>query len=299
MQQNSNVLVVGAAAKAVGDSFGADHVASFSEARSYLERARPAVLVFGGTTGEEFEKFCHHVLEHSPHSLWIVAADRVPPSQLTHWRCFGRLHDIVDGFDDPELEGKLRSALEAFGEVLQSRKLVELFEEQSERLKRLSTDLELRVQRRHKALRKSLKTLDKTNSRMKALHQALLGIYRAPSVRQMEQALNEALGEAIPTLVVRVRFESQSLLKRQMGDNVLALELPFRDEGLRGEVLFSKTGGERISPTETDFLYELSERPRSRPLPPAQTGAGRNGEGALAGHLRLDPASALPGDSGV
>src|SRR4051794_6245978 len=124
--QSSNVLVVGHP-RPEGLDFGADFAPGFTEAREYLGRHQPAVLVFGpGQTGE-FESFCQFALRHAPQSLWILSCERLPPSQIAHWNNAGKLHDLIEGFDDPELEGKLQSALEASGELLQRRKLVELF----------------------------------------------------------------------------------------------------------------------------------------------------------------------------
>ena len=75
----------------------------------------------------------------------------------------------------------------------------------------------------------------------------------------MEQTLNEALSKSIDIDWVRVRFENQSSLGLQSGAGILRIEIPFRDEKLPGEVIFAKTGGRRFSPTEIDFLMEVTE----------------------------------------
>ena len=257
MSQNSGVLIVGS--KSPADEFGADRVNGYVEAREYLLKHQPPLLVFGGEPAEDFNEFCEYALKHAPTSLWIVSCAGVAPAQLVHWNNFGRLHDLIDDFNDPFLEGKLQSALEAAGEQRQNLKLVELFAEQSQQLKRLSAELETRVQKRHKTLRKSKQILEETKTRLESFHRALLGIHRAQSVLQMEQTLNEALHNSVNMVWVRVRFENQSLLRRQIGENVLAIEIPFAQDKLRGEVMFSKADGFAFSNAETDFLHELSE----------------------------------------
>lgn len=251
--QSSNVLVV-AHAQATGLDIGADFVSTFDEARAHLARFKPAVLVFGGK-GRALEEFCAHTAKASPDSLWIVAGRDVAPETIMRWTNAGKLHDLIDDFDDPGLEEKLRSALEASGEAGQRRQLVELFEDQSERHKRLSSDLETRVQKRLKSLRKSLATLEETKSRMEVFHEALLGINSASTVLQMEQVLNGALNGAIDVAWVRVRFANQSSLKAN-GPHVFSVDL---GGSPGGEVMFAKANGKRFTTDEQDFLQELSE----------------------------------------
>src|SRR4051812_39793589 len=112
---SSNVLVIGHP-RPRGLDIGAEFATGFKEARDYLVRHRPAVLVFGATRNGEFDGFCKYAMEQSPESLWIVSCDQLRPSELIHWNNSGRLHDLIENFEDPELESKLQSALEASGE---------------------------------------------------------------------------------------------------------------------------------------------------------------------------------------
>lgn len=257
--QNSNVLVIGNTCHQ-GLDFGADFVDSFDQAKEYLLRHQPSVLVFGvNPVCGDAEEFSRFALDASPDALWIVACEQTSPAQLMQWKNFGRLFDIIDNLQDHDLETKLQSALEASGESAQGRKLIELFEDQSLRLKRLSSELESRVQRRHRSLRKSLQRLEETRTRLEAFHRAFLGIHRASSVLQIEKTLNNAIGSVVDLKWVKVRFENQSLLQKQTVSHILALELPFRHEQLRGEVLFGKEEGKSFSADESDFLYELSD----------------------------------------
>lgn len=259
MSHTSGVLIVGPGRPLLKD-FGADSVKGFAEAKKYLKEQKPSVIVFSGAGKKGFNEFCEYAAGESPQSLWILSAEDLKPSQIAQWANAGTLHDLVDSFEDPSLESKLQTALSAQGEALQNQKLVELFEDQSQQYKRLTNELEARVARRHKALRKTLKTQDETKTRLEALHKALLGIHRASTILQMEQTLNEALGQSLNILWVRVRFANQSLLSQQSaGAQVLLIALPPMEDGLRGEALFAKAPGKRFSPAEVDFLHELSE----------------------------------------
>lgn len=258
MAQTSGVLVVGPP-RPLPIDFGADSVADFHEAEAYITRRKPSVIVFGDIRGGDLEGFCEYLSENSPRSLWILSCENIPPQQIIQLNNTGRVHELIEDLNDTDLELKLQSAFEAAGERAQTRQHFQMFTEQTAQLKRLTGVLESRVQKRHKALRKSLRTLEETKTRLESFHKALLGIHRASTTLQMEQTLNEALRNSVNMVWVRVRFEQQSSLKNQAGSHVLGIEIPFQNERMRGEVLFSKAEGKRFSDTETDFLHELTE----------------------------------------
>jgi two-component system, NtrC family, sensor kinase len=256
MSKTSGVLIVG---HADAHDFGADRVANYTEAKKYLRERKPSVVVFGQKSTDEFQEFCEFTANHSPQSLWLLESEGLDAAQIIKWNNSGRLYDLIENFSDPSFEEKLQGALEASGEAVQRQKLVEMFEDQSLQLKRLTNELEARVSKRHKTLRKSLKTLEHTKVRLEAFHKALLGIHRASTIYQMEQTLNEALGASLGLAWVRVRFANQSLLGQHASHGALAIEIPFGNQALKGEVMFAKVDGKRFKPTEVDFLHEISE----------------------------------------
>ncbi len=255
MSQTSGVLVVGASPTSPTD-FGAEYVKNFAEAKKFMSAKKPSVLVFG--EGTRLNEFCIWAKENSPHTLWIMAEEGLKPSELIHWTNFGRLYDVVENYDDPNFASCVQKALEAAGLESQTAQLKSMFEEQSARLNRLTEELEARVARRHKALRKSLKTLEHTKGNLEALHNALLGIHRAATILQMEQSLNEVLGASMNVLGVKVRFANQSLMSDR-GGNSLVIDIPSGKSAMKGQVLFAKGGGKKFTPAEVDFLQELTE----------------------------------------
>lgn len=254
MSQTSGVLIVGSSHAKQFD-FGADYVKNFAEAKKYIALKKPSVVVFGD--GAKISEFCQYAIENSPQTLWIMSEEGLKPSQLIQWTNFGRLHGMIENFEDPQLEKIVLTALEAGGSEAQTAKLKEMFEDQSARLKRLTNELEARVSRRHKALRKSLKTLEQTKSRLESLHNALLGIHRAATILQMEQSLNDVLSLSMNVLAVKVRFANQSSMQDRGG--VLVIDIPPGKSGIKGQVLFAKGGGKKFSADEVDFLQELTE----------------------------------------
>lgn len=252
MSQSSGVLVIG---ETRPSDFGADYVKNFAEAKKYLGMKKPSVVVFGA--GPRLTDFCKFARENSPQSLWVMAEEGLKPSELIEWSNFGRLHDVIENFADPRFNEVVQRALEAAGEEAQTAQLREMFEDQSAQLKRLTNELEARVARRHKALRKSLKTLEQTKGRLESLHNALLGIHRASTILQMEQSLNEVLSASMNVLGVKVRFANQSSMQDR--GTALVIDIPAGKSGMKGQVLFAKGGGKKFSADEVDFLQELTE----------------------------------------
>ncbi len=260
MNKGSSVLVVGHPAPERMD-IGADLARDFATAKKIIGAGAPAVVVFAAGQAKNFVSFCDFLIEKSPGSQWIVACEGMNPNQIIRLANCGQLYDLIDGFDDPTLISKLQGALEFSGHTTQQQKLAEMFNEQSKNLIRLRLELETRVERRHKALRKSKQVLDSTKIRLEAFHRALLGVHRAGSVVQMEQALNESLRTTLPGILVKIRFASQSSLAKgsPVAKPMLAIDIPFQGENLKGAVLFSNEEGRKFSADENDFLHEVTE----------------------------------------
>ena len=258
MFQPSNVLVVGPERPHFKD-FGVTFVPGDAEARAYLSEHRPAVVVFGDKPGVigDFEAFCRDVRARCPDARWILTAPS--PDQIVTWANEGCLHEVVDDVDDPDLPAKLQSALECKGESEQRRQLLALFEDQSQMLNRLTQTLEARVQKRHRTLTNSLRTLERTRTRLEAFLKALMSIHRAASVPELEGVLKDALHGTVALDWTRVRFDHQSSLRRHRGEHLFAVDLPFRLGDQRGQVVFAKHAGQIFDAAEIDFLTELTD----------------------------------------
>lgn len=254
----SSVLIVGSNAPLRAD-IGAAMASDFAEAKKLIENRSPSVVVFAVHKHNEFHDFCAFLMKNSPDSRWLINGESLAPSAIIELTNQGHLFDLIDGFDDPELLRKIQAADESSALDAQQVALAEMFADQTRHLARLKQELEARIERRHKTLRKSKKTLDATKSRLEAFHRALVGIHRARTILQMEQTLNEALATGMPGVTLRVRFAQQSNLAQNPQHHALAIEIPFLDKALRGEVLFASDKKRNFTPDETDFLHELTE----------------------------------------
>lgn len=254
----SSVLIIGNKAPLRAE-IGAAMAGDFTEAKKLIENRSPSVVVFEASKAKEFQDFCAFLLKNSPDSRWLINGDSLSPSTIIDLTNHGHLFDLIDGFDDPELLRKIQAADESSALDAQQVTLAEMFADQTRHLARLKQELEARIERRHKTLRKSKKTLDATKNRLEAFHRALIGIHRARTILQMEQTLNEALETGMPGVTLRVRFAQQSSLAQNPQHHTLAIEIPFLDKNLRGEVLFSSDKKRHFTPDETDFLHELTE----------------------------------------
>ncbi len=258
MNQPSSVLVVGAPTIKAGD-VGAGFARDFAQAKSVAQAHPPLVVVFSGRESAEFEDFCRFLKERCPLARWILSVDSLKPSKMIELVNSEHLQDVIDGFDDPTLEKKIQEAFEEGGRRLQQRSLEAMFNDQTLQLQRLREELNTRIERRQKTLRKSRLTLRSTRTRLEAFHRALLGIHRAESVSQMEQTLNDSLQPVLPGIRAMIRFSQQSSLTQTSAGEFLRVEIPFTDPHLRGDVLFSTSGKKKFSPTEIDFLHEICE----------------------------------------
>lgn len=254
----SSVLIIGGPPSLRAD-IGAAHAKDFSEAKKMLLERKPSVVVFAPGKQKEFNDFCKFLTKNSPDSRWLVEADSLSPAQIINLTNFGQMFDTIEGFTDPALLEKIQAADESSAQDAQQVTLAEMFADQTRHLARLRQELEARIERRHKTLRKSKETLDATKSRLESFHRALIGIHRARTVLQMEQTLNEALKTSMAGVTVRVRFAHQTNLHQNPKHHMLAIEIPFQHENLRGEALFSTEANRHFTPDETDFLHELTE----------------------------------------
>ncbi len=254
----SRVLIIGDQALARAD-IGAAQADNFAEAKKKIVERKPSVVVFSPGKQKDFSAFCKFLLKESPDSRWLIDGDSLSPTQIIELTNSGHLFDMIEGLNDPHLLEKIQAADESSAQDAQQVTLAEMFADQTRNLARLKQELESRIERRHKTLRKSKEILDATKQRLEAFHRALIGIHRARTVLQMEQTLNEALNTAMPGVSVRVRFAHQTSLSHNPKHHILAIEIPFQHENLRGEVLFSSEGNRHFTPDETDFLHELTE----------------------------------------
>ncbi len=127
----------------------------------------------------------------------------------------GNLFRILPDFLQEEFELSVQGALAEYDLAQQNLKLVELINEQNENLKRISQELELRVEKRQQLLEESRRKLLLTNKRQQSLHQCLFAVHRANSIGELESLLNEALKETLSLISTRIFFKNFANLQEQ------------------------------------------------------------------------------------
>lgn len=255
MPTSSRVLVIGHP-KPSELQFGAISAIDFAHARSDLTVVKPDVIIFGAQP--QFEDFCKFLQAEHSRIKWILSCENLNPSQLIEWINAGFVSHTISNFSARNLETVVHGALESIDQKRQQELLMRLFQEQSANLKILSTDLELRVQKRQKQLQKSQKQLSETNVQMEVVHRALLGIYRAKTFGELQKQLNNSLNANFNLEWTRILFQQQSSLSGFTGENILSIDIPL-GRSSPAKFVMSKAAGNKFSAIETDLLFEVSE----------------------------------------
>lgn len=178
---------------------------------------------------------------------------------LYNHQLINRVCDSVESENFPEL---LRLTMESFDETEQQNRLLQLFDEQNERLKTLKTNLEERVEKRQKYLKRSEKKLAKANEQIGLLHASLIAVHRAQTVKEMESFLFEALKSSLHLDWIRISFISQTNLENlsaaESSFRILNLEMDVNDQ-ISGNISFARDVRRPFKVEEEELLVQVSE----------------------------------------
>lgn len=178
---------------------------------------------------------------------------------LYNHQLVNRVCDSVENESFPEL---LRLTMESFDEAEQQNRLLQLFDEQNERLKALKKNLEERVEKRQKYLKRSEKKLAKANEQIGLLHASLIAVHRAQTVKEMEGFLFEALKSSLHLDWIRISFISQTNLENltaaESSFRILNLEMEVNDQ-ISGNISFARDVRRPFKVEEEELLVQVSE----------------------------------------
>lgn len=170
---------------------------------------------------------------------------------------------IFSQVNEKEIEISMQEALEKFSLKRQNKSLLSMVEEQNEKLTRLSTDLEKRVQKRQRYLENAKKKLLTSNFRVEALHNALVAIHQADSVGELELLLNQALDGALELSWIRILFHQQNFFEEQVEMNRFQFEIfsaPLvKERENLGQIYFAREKGKGFKNDEHNFLIQVSD----------------------------------------
>ena len=263
----SSVLIIGHP-EAATVAFGADFATTFEDAKTMLDAYRYPVVALSSDdrTASEAHRWLEFANEVSPLSQRVIIQNDTPADDLRRLINTGSVFKILSSFSDPRFEVTIREALEEHSLLQQNAQLLQLVSEQNDRLKKLTTELEERVETRRKSLEEAKEKLLVTNTRVEALHRALVAIHQATSVGEMERLVNEALSGALGLSWTRVVFQSQTRIPildslDQLAKNVFAVHgaaLTLGRETL-GQIYFARTSDRPFTRDETQFLGQVAD----------------------------------------
>lgn len=246
-------------------AFGADFATDFEQAlKAVTDFSYPVIaLPSSEAIADKALAFLQHVNKASPLSQRVIIQNDTPEEALREIVNTGSIFRILPSFQDGNFDHSIQEALEEYRLLQQNAKLLQLMNEQNERLKRLTADLEERVEARRKSLEDAKEKLLVTNHRVEALHRALVAIHRAGSIAEMERLINEALSEALGLSWTRVLFQSQARLESQgaFSQNLVSLHsAPLtRGKEILGHIYFARGANAPFTRDENSFLGQIAD----------------------------------------
>ncbi|MGZ6442060.1 MAG: histidine kinase dimerization/phospho-acceptor domain-containing protein [Pseudobdellovibrionaceae bacterium] len=213
---------------------------------------------------KKFGQFYHQVLDLNPAAQWIAV---VPPDfsseQLADIHELYPLFRVISSYQEPDIEAHFFSALEEVNRQKQDKNLEKLIREQKDKLIRLQTDLEDRVEKRTKFLTEARRKLYQTNVRIEGLKNALMAVHQAASLVEIEKLLNESMASTVQTSWIRIFFAPQDNLFADQVETKLHFtqqRIPlFRQHERIGSIFFMRAPDHPFLRDEVDFLNRVAE----------------------------------------
>ena len=243
--------------------FGADFAADFASASALTrDHAYQVVVLHAGK--ESFEEaigFLSELNAARPHSQRIIVHGDIGAEALLDLINTGNIFKVLSSFDDARFASLVREAMEEYSLVRQSAEFLGLASEQNEHLKRLSIELEDRVEKRQRFLEDARKKMLATNGRMEGLHRALVAVHKAASIAELERLTSEALQGALGLSWVRILFSTRMPVAagHEIGLGALHSTSLFHGHDELGRVYFAREQGPPFVKDETAFLNQIAD----------------------------------------
>lgn len=245
---------------------GAQILPDLSQALLWSKEALCDVVALSITSllEKKFAQFYHQVLDHNPAAQWIAVVPKdFAPEQLADIHELYPLFRVISSYQETDIEAHFFSALEEVYRQKQDKNLEKLIREQKEKLTRLQTELEERVEKRTKFLTEARRKLYQTNVRIEGLKNALMAVHKAGSLVEIEKFLNEAMASTVQTSWIRIFFAPQDLLFAEQVETKLSFtqqRVPlFRQHDRIGSIFFMRAPDHPFLRDEVDFLNRVAE----------------------------------------
>lgn len=254
-QPKSSVLILGHPDQAKVQ-LGAHCVNDFQETLSALQESKYSTLVFplALLSAQNLKVLYESIQSNNPNIKTIVVDTENSSDKLLFSVNLLNTFKIIDSFEDSSFEKYIVSANEAYAQHQQNQQLIELFNEQNEKLRTLKDNLENRIQKRKKSLIKSQKRFELLSHAVQTLHKALIIIHKQNAPQDLEAQLSELLTQQMNIKAVHLN----STLNESESEKVLNIPLIVRNENI-GRMSFILDNNVELLKDELNILYQIAD----------------------------------------
>lgn len=240
--------------------YGIDSV-PLDMATQYLNQSNPSVLGLHCRPANYQEMITLMLREKrkNPRKQFIVIYDELNPQQLSELNNLTHPAKVLSIHQKNELQNVFEDSFSLYYELEQNEKMVELVNEKNDELKRLTIQLERKIEERQNQLESSRKKNTTAETRLKVLKKTLVQIYQASSVSEIEHGITEALKEEFHISWVNIRRPTQSNFSQKKTDlNYYKVSLKSGKKDF-GHLLFFRDSDEQFTKQDKKFLTQVAE----------------------------------------
>ena len=227
--------------------------------------AEPLLLIIEGskTHSAKIEALLSELRDKKFQTQVIFFNCQLPQEKLVELFNIIKPLSITFKNDPAELEKNINRAFETVRELQQTKSLVELFNDQNKELKKISVDLEAKIEKRQAHLQEAKQKLSITNKKNMFLHKCLLAIHSAETISDLEVIVTSNLREAMNLSWFKIEFSyNVSEMSVEKNPYLSSYRIPIlRDQIKYGDLVFAREGKdmEPFKKEEKQLLNLLGE----------------------------------------
>ena len=232
-----------------------------TEAENYLQKSNPSVLGIH-CRPVNYKSMISLILQEkrkNPRKQFIILYDELTPSQLNELNNSTHPSKVLPIEKQEELQASFENSFTTYYELEQNEKLGELVNEKNNELKRLSIQLEKKIEDRQTLLENSRKKNIAAELRLRTLKKTLVQIYQASSISEIEHGIAEALKEEFDISWVNIRRQSQSNLSSKKTDVTFYKVTLKSGKKDFGHLIFFRDSKKNFTAQDKKFLMQVAE----------------------------------------
>lgn len=262
----SSVLFVGSLPgefQNLAQRLGGELASDLAESRVAQSKNKAEVIVVAGEALSKVDpqEALYELLGASPAAQLILLGPELGAKDLVTLTNRSRIFKVIKSNDLAQVELAVRQAFEEFALLEQHRQLVELFNQQNDSLTSMSEQLEDRVRKRQTFLESAKAKLLSANRQLELLESALIVVYQASSLPQIESELLRVLGGPLGVRKVSIQSSSgsHSGAAKNSDDQThrFPLETP-NSVSSSGHLAISLGNGHKLSERDHDLLTQIT-----------------------------------------